>query len=238
MASPSVCLDLQMQLTALRGVPAPRRSPAWGRAPFQRRGVPGSWRPRAHPAASAQPQPLASLSAHPRPHHAPSARPSAADLYVELRLAATLASSPRARDLTPCGCRPRPGAGEGRWTAAWPLPPPAEGGSGPWERGDVLGARERRPWGHAQPREGAREGPRPLGRRGSPGLGCVPGSPPPRAPPSPGTGRQALPASPGEGGVRGRSLVRGQGWWVSLTPDRPLSCQFRPQVPEMRLFFQ
>ncbi|XDA86256.1 hypothetical protein R6Z07F_015990 [Ovis aries] len=53
------------------------------------------------------------LSPHtPRPHYPPIAHPSAADLYVELRLAARLAPSPRARDLTPCGCRPRPGGGE------------------------------------------------------------------------------------------------------------------------------
>lgn len=59
---------------------------------------------------------------------------------------------------------------------------------------------------------------------GGPGRQPPAGSPPPRAPPSPGPGRQALPASPGEGGVRGRSLGRaggGGGFHLHLTGPSP-----------------
>ncbi|CAM9831146.1 unnamed protein product [Rangifer tarandus platyrhynchus] len=96
--------DLQRQLTARPEVPAPRRSPAWGRVEAGAHG--GTWRP----VSGRDPSPLSPHT--PRPHYAPTARPSAADLYMELRLAARLASSTRARDLTPCGCRPPPGGGE------------------------------------------------------------------------------------------------------------------------------
>lgn len=129
-------------------------------------------------------------------------------------------------------------------TACWSSPSGAEGGLGPRERGDALcaGAVTLGTRAATGGSEGGAQAAVAAGvTRGwdaGPGRQPPAGSPPPRAPPSPGTGRQALPASPGEGGVRGRSLVRGRGWWVSLTPDRPLSCQFRPQVPETRLFFQ
>lgn len=193
------------------------------------------------------------LSPHtPRPHYPPIAHPSAADLYVELRLAARLAPSPRARDLTPCGCRPRPGGGEGRWTAAWPLPPPA--GPRPpalraaWGHGSagVLCARGRGDPGDRRGRGRERgRGPGRCGGGGHPGLGRGPWPPAPRRLPSSQGSAVARHGSPSPACLarrgRGEGSEPGQGWggrWVSLTPDRPLSRQFRQRVPETRLFFQ